>query len=99
MLLSVLQGTSLPFFFFFRLVLGLSRMLFAEEHSALLGGATESADDLLVFGYSCTLFRNDEQASRVNRGATLIPWQGDKSLMIDRYGPERSSPKENRRHI
>lgn len=59
-------------------------MLFDEANTGLLV-ATEAADELLVFGYACKLFGDDEQASRVNRGATLIPWQGDKTLMIDRY--------------
>ncbi|XP_065663694.1 uncharacterized protein LOC100210071 isoform X2 [Hydra vulgaris] len=42
-------------------------------------------DDLLVFGYECKLFRDDQQAESVNKGETLIPWMGDKMLLIDRY--------------
>jgi hypothetical protein len=34
----------------------------------------ESFDELLVFGYSCRLFRDDERAVGVDRGKYLIPW-------------------------
>ncbi|XP_065196589.1 uncharacterized protein LOC135828084 [Sycon ciliatum] len=47
--------------------------------------STEDDSDLLVFGYGCRLFHNDAAAKMVNRGETLIPWQGDNSLLIDRY--------------
>ncbi|XP_067339943.1 splicing factor, suppressor of white-apricot homolog isoform X2 [Channa argus] len=41
--------------------------------------------DLLVFGYACKLFRDDEKALYHEHGKHLIPWMGDKSIMIDRY--------------
>ncbi|XP_037548548.1 splicing factor, suppressor of white-apricot homolog isoform X2 [Nematolebias whitei] len=41
--------------------------------------------DLLVFGYACKLFRDDEKAIYHEHGKHLIPWMGDKSIMIDRY--------------
>ena len=40
---------------------------------------------LLVFGYACKLFRDDEKAVSLESGAHLIPWMGDSSIKIDRY--------------
>ena len=31
-------------------------------------------DELLVFGYSCKIFRDDGRASSVDKGEYLIPW-------------------------
>lgn len=41
--------------------------------------------ELLVFGYACKMFRDDERAIYHDQGKHLIPWMGDKSIMIDRY--------------
>ena len=41
-------------------------------------------EDLLVFGYACKLFRDDEKASDIDQGKFLIPWMGDDSIKIDR---------------
>ncbi|XP_029921127.1 splicing factor, suppressor of white-apricot homolog isoform X2 [Myripristis murdjan] len=41
--------------------------------------------ELLVFGYACKLFRDDERALFHEHGKHLIPWMGDKNIMIDRY--------------
>ena len=41
-------------------------------------------DDLLVFGYACKLFRDNQKARDIDKGKLLIPWMGDERLMIDR---------------
>jgi len=47
---------------------------------------SNNKDDLLVFGYSCKLFRNDDVAMRMEGGGDfLIPWMGHAHLAIDRY--------------
>ena len=43
-----------------------------------------SYDELSVIGYSCKLYRDDEHATEVNSGASLVPWMGDSTLHIDR---------------
>jgi len=44
----------------------------------------EDDDELLVFGYSCILFHDDEKALFVDQGKHLIPQMGDESLKTDR---------------
>lgn len=44
----------------------------------------ENHEELLVFGYACKLFRDDEKALYIDQGKHLIPWMGDDSLKIDR---------------
>ncbi|ALC48165.1 su-w[a]- [Drosophila busckii] len=41
--------------------------------------------ELLVFGYACKVFRDDEKARDMDQGKQLIPWMGDVNLKIDRY--------------
>lgn len=48
------------------------------------GGDSHKYSDLLVFGYACKLFRDDERALYHELGKQLIPWTGDKRIMIDR---------------
>lgn len=44
----------------------------------------EKTEELLVFGYACKLFKDDEKAKEIDQGKHLIPWMGDSSLKIDR---------------
>lgn len=46
----------------------------------------ENYDDLLVFGYPCTVFRDDERATWVESGEHLIISPNDSELTIDRLG-------------
>lgn len=47
--------------------------------------STSSPEELLVFGYSCKLFRDNEKAIYLDNGKHLIPWMGDSKLMVDRF--------------
>lgn len=45
---------------------------------------TKNVEDLLIFGYACKIFRDDEKALHIDQGRHLIPWMGDNTLKIDR---------------
>ncbi|XP_030050653.1 vomeronasal type-2 receptor 26-like [Microcaecilia unicolor] len=40
--------------------------------------------ELLVFGYACKVFRDDEKALFHEQGKHLIPWMGYRKILIDR---------------
>ncbi|XP_014240462.1 splicing factor, suppressor of white-apricot homolog isoform X2 [Cimex lectularius] len=52
---------------------------------SIKGNDEQGKIDLLVFGYACKLFRDDEKALMIDSGSHLIPWMGDETLKIDRY--------------
>ena len=62
-------------------------MSFLAHHDAKFGDGSgdREPEDLMVFGYSCKLYRDDAKAMAEDSGVYLIPWMGDHSLMIDRY--------------
>ncbi|KAH8259948.1 hypothetical protein KR044_005172 [Drosophila immigrans] len=59
----------------------------ASYGAAAAGGVDgrQPAVELLVFGYACKIFRDDEKAREMDQGKQLIPWMGDVNLKIDRY--------------
>ncbi|CAL8320741.1 unnamed protein product [Lota lota] len=58
-----------------------------HNNKAVKGDVSDSDKyaDLLVFGYACKVFRDDERALFHEHGKHLIPWMGDKEITIDRY--------------
>lgn len=46
--------------------------------------ARKKEDDLLVFGYACTIREDSSKALHFEQEKHLIPWMGDDSLLIDR---------------
>ena len=65
-----------------RMLAKLPRRYIHQQHQRMQ--SEPNYDHLLVFGYQCKLYRDNEKAKIVNTGQQLIPWMGDNSLMIDR---------------
>ena len=40
--------------------------------------------NLLIFGYGCKIFRDDDKAQFIDQGEHLIPWMGNNNHKIDR---------------
>ncbi|OQR67271.1 protein suppressor of white apricot-like [Tropilaelaps mercedesae] len=53
------------------------------------GGVGAEAEDLLVFGYACKVYRDDNRALQAEKA--LIPWMGDELISIDRRFSQRVS--------
>ncbi|KAJ3190297.1 hypothetical protein HDU85_000592 [Gaertneriomyces sp. JEL0708] len=57
-----------------------------RERTRQNADSVDSLDDLLVFGYSCKLFRDDEIAAEVEQGHFLQPWrENPEAVYMDRY--------------
>ncbi|CAF2894505.1 unnamed protein product [Rotaria sp. Silwood2] len=46
------------------------------------GHSEPKEEELIVFGYSCKLFRDDFFAKAIDRGQSLIPWNGDENKYV-----------------
>ncbi|BFG00298.1 protein suppressor of white apricot [Drosophila madeirensis] len=57
----------------------------SNGNGAAILDARQPPLELLVFGYACKIFRDDEKARELDHGKQLIPWMGDVNLKIDRY--------------
>ncbi|XP_022219175.2 LOW QUALITY PROTEIN: protein suppressor of white apricot [Drosophila obscura] len=57
----------------------------SNGNGATILDARQPPLELLVFGYACKIFRDDEKARELDHGKQLIPWMGDVNLKIDRY--------------
>lgn len=44
----------------------------------------DNFEDLLIVGYQCRIFRDDDKAKYIDNGRHLIGWMGHDSLKIDR---------------
>ena len=63
---------------------GKPRLRGVLRHKLNDDASKDKFEDLLVFGYACKLFRDDEKAASIDEGNLLIPWMGDDSIKIDR---------------
>lgn len=45
-------------------------------------GVNGDLEDLLVFGYACKVYRDDDRALQAEKA--LIPWMGDDEITVDR---------------
>ena len=45
----------------------------------------DAEEELLVFGYACKIFHDDEKAIKTDDEHFSVPWMGDPSMKIDRF--------------
>ena len=55
-----------------------------ERASSSWDSRPDAESELLVFGYSAKLFKDDVQAQIIEDGNHLIPWMGHQDNLIDR---------------
>ena len=58
----------------------------------IMAGASNLNEDMLMFGYACKLFRDNDKALFLDEGRHLISWMGDGQHTIGRYDTIEEPP-------
>ena len=80
------ENRTTPFCIFICLArnLGMADFMNVAENPDEPTNKQTDSNELLVFGYQCKLYRDDQKAKYIDGGKHLIPWMDDPSLFIDR---------------